>query len=67
MKSLRTTYKYKLVEKKIAQCESWELSIIWGKMRTVAWDTKSQISLGNCSEEVRGEAKIYRSFATKGR
>ena len=28
-----------------AQHESCELSFIWGKMRTVAWETASQIAL----------------------
>ena len=31
--------------KKNAQCESCELSFIWGKMRTVAQETASQIAL----------------------
>ena len=41
--------------KKFAQCESWELSFVAGKMRTAAWETTFQIALRNCSEEVKGE------------
>ena len=32
-----------------AQRESCDLSFIWGKMRTIAWETASQIVLRNCS------------------
>ena len=32
---------------------------IWGKMRTIAWKTTSQISLRNCSKEFRGNVSIY--------
>ena len=38
-----------------AQYKGCELSFIWGKMRTVAWDTVSPIALRNYSEEVREE------------
>ena len=51
--------------KKIAQCESCKLSFLWGKMRTTAWETVFQIALRNFSEEVRGEARIFRSFYNK--
>ena len=34
------------------QCENCELSFIWGKMRTIAWETAFQIALRNCSKEV---------------
>jgi hypothetical protein len=34
-------------------------------MRTAAWETVFQIALRNCSEEVRGEARIFRSFYNK--
>ena len=30
------------------------VSVIWGKMRTIAWETKFQLVLRNCSKEVRG-------------
>ena len=46
-------------EKKKAQRESCELSFIWGKMRTIARETASQIALRNCSEEVGGKVSIY--------
>ena len=35
-------------------------------MRTAAWETAFQITLKNCSEEVTGGTRIFRSFATKG-
>ena len=41
--------------KKKAQCESCELSFIWGKMSTAAEETELQIALRNCSEDARGE------------
>ena len=56
-----------LTLKKKAQCESCELSFIWGKMRTVAQETAFQATLRNCSEEARGGARIYRSFCDKGK
>ena len=37
-----------------AQCESYELSFIWGKMRTAF-----QIALRNCSKEAGGKVSIY--------
>ena len=40
---------------KNAQRKSCELSFIWGKMRTAARETASQIALRTCSEEARGE------------
>ena len=30
------------------------VSFIWGKMRTIAWETKFQPALRNCSKEVGG-------------
>ena len=33
--------------------------MIWGKMRTIAWETAFQIALRNCSKEVRGKISIY--------
>ena len=44
-------------KKKNAQSESCELSFIWGKMRTVARGTSSQIALQSHSREVRVEVK----------
>ena len=40
---------------KNAQCESCELSFIWGKMRTAARETAPQIALRNSSKEVGGK------------
>ena len=45
--------------KKSAQCESCELSFIWGKMRTAAQETASQIALRNYLKEARGKVSIY--------
>ena len=55
---LKTFCKPVLTEKN-AQHVSCELSFIWGKMRTIAWETASQITLRNCSKEVAGEVSIY--------
>ena len=41
-----------LLTKKNVQCESCELSFIWDKMRTAAWEMAPQKALRNCSEEV---------------
>ena len=41
--------------KKNVQRESCELSFIWGKMRTIAWETAFRIALRNCSKEVTGK------------
>ena len=35
--------------------ESCELSFIWGKMRTAAWEAASQIALRDCSKVAVGE------------
>jgi len=43
-----------LMKKKKAQCESCELSFIWGQIRTIAQETASQIPLRKCPEEVAG-------------
>ena len=40
------------VEKKNVQPNNGELSFIWGKMKTIARETASQITVRNCSEEV---------------
>lgn len=42
--------------KKNVQSESWELGFIWGKMRTIAWETASHVALRNCSEEEVGKS-----------
>ena len=42
------------------QCERCELSFIWGKMRTVAWETAPQIALRDCSKEAVGEGEYIR-------
>ena len=39
-----------LSTEKNAQCESCELSFIWGKMRTTAREAASQIALRDCSK-----------------
>ena len=36
-----------------------KLSFSGGKLKTITWETVSQIALRNCSEEVRGEVCIY--------
>ena len=43
-------------QKKKAQCESCELSFIWGKMRTIAQEAASQIPLRKCPEGVAGRS-----------
>ena len=47
-------------QKKKAQCESCELSFIWGKMRTAAQEAAPQIALRDCSEEALGEGQHIR-------
>ena len=46
--------------KKDVQLESCELSFIWGKMRTAAWETASQIALRDCSKAAVGESQYIR-------
>lgn len=41
-------------KKKNVQPKNGELSFIWGKMKTIARETASQITARNCSEEVGG-------------
>ena len=50
---------YKLLTKYNAQGERCEFSFIWGKMRTIAWETASQIALRNSSKEVEGAKVSY--------
>ena len=45
--------------KKNAQCESCELSFIWGKMWTIAWETVPQLAPRNCSKEVERKVSIH--------
>ena len=46
--------------------KSWELYFIWQtKLRTEVWDTASQITLRDCSEEVRGEPGYIQAFTTR--
>ena len=40
--------------------ESCELSFIWGKMRTEAWEAAPQIALRECSKEAVGEGQYMR-------
>ena len=47
------------IKKKTVQHESWELSLIWSNMRTVARDTVSQTALRNSSKWVEGKVSIY--------
>lgn len=53
-------------KKKIVQPESWELSVIWGETRTWSQETASRVALRNCSEEVKGGDRVYKSFCNKG-
>ena len=46
-------------EKQNPQPESCELRFIWGRMRTTALETASQIALRNCSKEARGKVSTY--------
>ena len=46
--------------KKDAQLESCELSFIWGKIRTAAWEAASQIALRDCSKAAVGEGHCVR-------
>ena len=46
------------LNKKDAQLESCELSFIWGKMRTAAWEAASLITLRDCSKAAVGEGQF---------
>ena len=46
--------------KKDVHLESCELSFIWGKMRTAAWEAASQIALRDCSKVAVGESQYIR-------
>ena len=45
------------LKKEEVQLESCELSFIWGKMRTSAWEAASQIALRDCSKAAVGESQ----------
>ena len=47
------------------QIESCELSFIWGKMNTIAWDTVFQIALRNCFKETGQKVSVYVILAKK--
>ena len=40
-----------------AECESCELSFIWGKMKSIVWETAFQVALRNSSKESRGKSE----------
>ena len=46
--------------KKDVQLESCELSFIWGKMRTAAWETASQVALRDFPKEALGEGQYMK-------
>lgn len=46
--------------------ESCQLSLMWGKMRTVGWGTASQKALGNCSAGVEGKVNIILIYDFSG-
>ena len=52
--------------KKYVQLESCELSFIWGKMMTAAWEAAFQIALIDCSKAAVGESQYIR-FWRRGR
>ena len=56
---LKTFCKPVLTKKKHAQHKRCELSFIWGKMRTIAWETASQIVLRNYPKKVVRKVSIY--------
>ena len=57
------------LKKKYTQCESYELSFIWGKIRSLAWETASQasqVALRNCSTEVVAKVSTVYDFNERG-
>ena len=54
-----TTCMNQNVNLKNTQHESCELSFIWGKMRTGARETTSEITLRNCSKEAGEKVSIF--------
>ena len=62
--STLTSFTFLLTEmpvdlKENAQCESYELSFIWGNMRTAVRETEPQIVLRDCSKDVWGKESVY--------
>ena len=53
-------------KKKKAQHKSCELSFILGQMRTIAWETVSQIVPRSCSREVAVKVSIIWVSLVKG-
>ena len=51
---------------KNAQHESCQLSLMWGKTRTIGWETASQKALGNCWEGVEGKVNIILIYDFRG-
>ena len=45
--------------KEKVQCESCELSFVWGKIRTRAWETAFQMALKNCSQDKSRKVQCY--------
>ena len=44
---------------KNTQCKSSNLNLFCILLRTIAWETDTQIALRNCSEKVVGVSRIY--------
>ena len=44
---------------KNGKCDSFELSFIWNKMKTIDREAAFQIALRNCSKEAAGKTSIY--------
>ena len=53
--------------KKNAQHENCELSLIGGKMRTIAQETAFQRALRNCSREAGGRSVLHMILVKGGR
>ena len=49
-----------------ARCESWELSFIWGKMRSTAWKTASQLTLRSSSKVAAGRGSAWHAIFLEG-
>ena len=60
IKTKRSKSTHFLTKKKDVQLESCELSFIWGKMRTAAWEAASQIALRGCSKAAVGESQYIK-------
>ena len=55
------------VMKYLKSLHNLKVKFYLGQNETAAWETEFLIALGNCHEKVSGGARIYGSFATKGR